>query len=137
MIEEAYCSYETSKLLKEKGFDEVMRCWYDNYGEFHEDGCKMRNSDCLPLTIMAPTLAFAMMWLREVHGWHISLEPCYDYDSMHVIYLAFVQNVADVHTFMDGRKNVASHPQAESAAEFAIKYCLKNLITERYGNKNH
>ena len=128
MITEDYCSFEVAKLLKEKGFNEPIRCWYDNTKDFHESGVKMRNSDCINPTIMCPTHQMAMKWLREVHGLHISLEPCYDYDSMHVVFLAFVQNVADVHEFFDGRKNVASYPNAEKSYELAIKYCLENLI---------
>ena len=60
MIQEAYCSYEVAKLLKEKGFNEPIRCWYDNYQDFHEEGVRMRNTDCLPPTIMCPTHQMAM-----------------------------------------------------------------------------
>lgn len=133
---EAYVCFETAKLLKEKGFDEYCPLWYNLdkpiEGPFFykEIGWYGHNSyDYNEKRIVsAPTLQMTMKWLREVHGLHISLEPCYDYDSMHVIYLAFVQNVADVHEFMDGRKNVASYPNAEKSYELAIKYCLENLI---------
>ena len=129
-IKEEYVSFETAKLLKEKGFNEPCICY--SYGNSMNnyfskpriiDGA---NSDAS--YILLPTQQMAMKWLREVHGLHISLEPCYDYDSMHVVFLAFVQNVADVHEFMDGRKNVATHPNAEKSCELAIKYCLENLI---------
>ena len=65
MITEDYVSFETAKLLKEKGFEERIRSWYDNNGVFHEEGCRMSNSDCLPPTVMAPTLQMVMKWLRE------------------------------------------------------------------------
>jgi len=111
-ITEDYCSKEVYKLLIGKGFDGEIHTTYDKEG----------------YTQASITLQMAMKWLREVHGLHISLEPCYDYDSMHVVFLAFVQNVADVHEFMDGRKNVASYPNTEKTCELAIKYCLDNLI---------
>ena len=111
-ITEDYCSKEIYRLLIEKGFDGEIHTTYDKEG----------------YTQASITLQMAMKWLREVYGLHISLEPCYDYDSMHVEFLAFVQNVADVHEFMDGRINVASHPNAEKSCELAIKYCLENLI---------
>ena len=126
MITEDYCSFEVAKLLNEKGFDQ-------NCATYYLDGQVWRHyhGEVIPKgkqIYAAPTQAMSMKWLREVYGLHISLEPCYDYDSMHVVFLAFVQNVADVHEFMDGRKNVASHPNAEKSYELAIKYCLENLI---------
>lgn len=33
MIKEAYCSFEVSKLLKEKGFDAQCRAAYTDYGQ--------------------------------------------------------------------------------------------------------
>jgi hypothetical protein len=126
IISEDYCDFETAKLLKEKGFNQ-------NCATYYLDGQVWRHyhGEVIPKgkqIYAAPTQSTAMKWLREVHGLHISLEPCYDYDSMHVIFLAFIQNVADVHEFMDGRKNVASHPNTEKCCELAIKYCLENLI---------
>ena len=127
MTQEAYVSFENAKLLKEKGFDEeCYTCYIIN--EIQHYDYKSRNSDLIEGVISAPTQQMAMRWLREVHGLHISAEPCYDYDSMHVVFLAFVQNVADVHEFMDGRKSVVSHPNAEKSYELAIKYCLENLL---------
>lgn len=133
-INEDYVSFETAKLLKEKGFDEPCNAYW-----FHMINAKPIFNDNMPRQVYnnksdtieiigCPTLQLAMKWLREVYGLHISLEPCYDYDSMHVVFLAFVQNVADLHEFMDGRKNVASYPNAEKSCELAIKYCLENLI---------
>jgi hypothetical protein len=49
-ITEDYVSFEIAKLLKEKGFNERYRSWYAYYGDsydFHEEGCKMCNSDCI------------------------------------------------------------------------------------------
>ena len=116
MIREDYVSFEVAKLLKEKGFNEPVT-------ELNKLLFKEGEKPVLKITHQK-----AMKWLREVYGLHISLEPCYDYDSMHVVFLAFVQNVADVHEFFDGRKNVASYPNAEKSYELAIKYCLENLI---------
>ena len=130
-ITEDYVSFETAKLLKEKGFNEWCRAFRSPSGDLFYSSHDIKNFEdrkTIGGAMAAPTLQMAMKWLREVHGLHISLEPCYDYDSMHVIFLAFVQNVADVHEFMDGRKNVASHPNTEKSCEAAIKYCLEKLI---------
>ena len=134
-IKEDYVSFETANLLKEKGFNSEIDTYYSPEGEFciwspNERKSYLTNdgSETWWWKCIAPSQSMAMKWLREVHGLHISLESGYDYDSMHVVFLAFVQNVADVHEFMDGRKNVASYPNAEKSYELAIKYCLENLI---------
>ena len=129
-MKEDYVSYGVAKLLKEKGFDECIFEFYEGHKiKYARNGKGFRLSE-LGSDMYYPhiTHQMAMKWLREVYGLHISLEPCYDYDSMHVVFLAFVQNVADVHKFFDGRKNVASYPNAEKSYELAIKYCLENLI---------
>jgi len=129
MITEDYCSFEVAKLLKEKGFDKFNTYGWDEqlFDKDHPRNFSI-GFDNKEHWISCPSQSMAMKWLREVYGLHISLEPCYDYDSMHVVFLAFVQNVADVHEFFDGRKNVASYPNAEKSYELAIKYCLENLI---------
>ena len=79
-ITEDYVSFETAKLLNEKGFDTPVWTRYENDGDnkvIFGDKYNWNNS---PMgQISAPTLQMAMKWLREVHGLHISLEPCYDY----------------------------------------------------------
>jgi len=131
-ITEDYVSFEISKLLKKKGFDiPCLAHWFIGTNRNFSISNTSQNWNEIKTDLdwlSCPTHQMAMKWLREVHGLHISLEPYYDYDSMHVVFLAFVQNVADVHEFMDGRKNVASHPNAEKSYELAIKYCLENLI---------
>ena len=70
MIEEAYVSFETAKLLKEKGFDEYCYKFYDYDSEkiYAEEPfcCNSRSDD-----YAAPTQQMAIRWLREVH--HIIL----------------------------------------------------------------
>ena len=121
MVTEDYVSFETAKLLKEKGFDEpCLMCYtYDgklgNYGQYNS----YKNSEVFSLT--APTLQMAMKWLREVHSlWcEISWEGkglwC-----MEVFSLMDEEFIPDsiVH-------EIKSY---EEACEAAIKYCLENLI---------
>ena len=70
MITEDYVSFETAKLLKEKGFDESTSMVYMSYGDL----CKLnrydsiRNSNYNDITknyfeYTAPTLQMAMKWL--------------------------------------------------------------------------
>ena len=71
MLTENYVSYETAKLLKEKGFiqPEICQCQiYKPKGgyEITED------------VIYAPTQALAVKWLRKAHN--ILVIPDYDYE---------------------------------------------------------
>lgn len=128
MIQEAYCSFEVSKLLKEKGFNEPLRCWYDNFQDFHEEGVRMCNTDCLPPTIMCPTHQMAMKWLREEKNILIYVYPVIDLP---------VKNNYTFYWRWDGKKKRHDAPHIgdkhnyesfEQAVEAAIKHCLENLI---------
>jgi len=91
MITEDYVSFETAKLLKEKGFDEPCEAWYAEYTsvwgvdssgdrkyiviQFDD---KNRFDEDYKFLCYAPTLQMAMRWLRDVH--HIVLVVDYDYE---------------------------------------------------------
>ena len=140
MITEDYVSFETAKLLKEKGFDAYCHSHY--YPYYEDDTMKNKNYDRYRGTVniknklyyevydrkglmrdhyLCPTLQMAMKWLREVHSlWcEISWEGkglwC-----MEVFSLMDEEFIPDsiVH-------EIKSY---EEACESAIKYCLKNLI---------
>lgn len=127
MITEDYVSFETAKLLKERGFDEPCECFYDTeHNDISIVNGWMDTSNSLLeerefLCYSAPTLQMAMKWLREVHSlWcEISWEGkglwC-----MEVFSLMDEEFIPDsiVH-------EIKSY---EEACEAAIKYCLENLI---------
>lgn len=68
MIEEQFVSFETAKMLKEAGFDEV--CSWAYYRAYkcliHE-----RNNKLCSGYYSCPTQALAARWLREVHNLHV------------------------------------------------------------------
>ena len=80
MITEDYVSFETAKLLKEKGFDETCRAFWkvwDNHTticdcspshlfEYCHNSMLEQYNDDEELNIACPTLQMAMKWLREV-----------------------------------------------------------------------
>lgn len=129
MITEDYVSFETAKLLKNKGFDGVTEKYYLKYkGEYilvsrgtaeHPDS-----------SIDVPTLQMAMKWLREVHSlyvdisfnrfnktYHFNIVQYYQYDNKNKPYIEQTFYVLD--NMFDSY---------EKAIESAIKYCLENLI---------
>ena len=118
MIKEAYCSYEVSKLLKEKGFDEPCCGRYSiRSKEFHLDCTKMCNNGGL-FECAAPTHQMAMAWLREKYGFHI---------------YTFYENEFHWHYVIDSltkkwRYSVSENKSNDEAIEAALKYTLKNLI---------
>ena len=123
MIKEDYVSFETAKLLKEKGFDGGCRARYGSAGSFSYEkyeveasGCEMHNA------ILAPTIQMAMKWLRKEYNIHI--EPRY-FPMPNIYRYVIIHSPFTI-------ENIDSHPQYfnsyEEAVEAAIKYCLENLI---------
>ena len=119
-ITEDYVSFETAKLLKEKGFNEKCTHYYKNekylvdlgYTNIHH----YTNSDLVE-EFVAPTLQMAMKWLREVHDIDVSVVPLRSYEE----YLPRIEGDITSHDDIPCRKY-------EEACEVAIKYCLENLI---------
>ena len=127
MITEDYVSFETAKLLKEKGFDEECNMAYFNgtpvdYTMF---------GFCLGGDLLyCPTLQRAMKWLRLEHKLHIEPIPdCFDYKhgDIHDGWYCEITHLSDMSYDADYDSH-KKHETCEEACEDAIKYCLKNLI---------
>ena len=73
MIKEAYCSFEVSKLLKEKGFDEPCYQKYDNEGylSFNHVGYINNEKPCDDFYALAPTHQMAIAWILEKYNFSI------------------------------------------------------------------
>ena len=147
MITEDCISFETAKLLKEKGFDEP--CTYlwifekTNNPEVDDNGvykCPLKrytesdywNNTSIELFkkedeywnnnidfFACPTLQMAMKWLREVYGLFIRITE------------DMTGNVFEWSVYQKNYGCKAStyvEDSYEQACETAIKYCLENLI---------
>lgn len=128
MITEDYVSFETAKLLKEKGFNENTRINYF-VGDDKPRGCVVgemiyhkRLEEDTHL-IACPTLQMAMKWLRNVHNIHFVVEP-FTHDGNKIYYGVDVLD-KDLVTVI--YENLEDNTY-EKACEAAIKYCLENLI---------
>jgi hypothetical protein len=117
MITEDYVSFETAKLLKEKGFDVYVSSFYDNEGKFSRKEADW-NWNIGP-RYSAPTLQMAMKWLREVHN--IAVETEWEH-----LWYAYVKPMTAKPSEEDYYQCESS--KYEEACEAAIKYCLENLI---------
>jgi len=130
MIKEDYVSFETAKLLKEKGFNEKCRGAYhsgfdDNDNPIvmlEEWTAKPYNNDFVDEGFLcsAPTLQMAMAWLR---GKNISIEPSALNAHLwaYTIYKLLNNKVKELH-------NDGVYESYEEAAEAALKYYIENFI---------
>ena len=131
MITEDYVSFETAKLLKEKGFNELCHYVYMSNGEtfyMHtfSDYPFERNSN-LTSAYSAPTLQMAMKWLREVHDIYIMIDKDFATENGWHYVVTRKQDWAD--NIDNGLTQQESNSYTyEFACEAAIKYCLENLI---------
>lgn len=136
MITEDYVSFETAKLLKEKGFDEECRTFWKEWdGEIMLCPCcsghvfefcynsmlEKYYNDNEETNIAAPTLQMTMKWLREVHKLAINIE--FQIDSP-----TWKWRVYHIEPSEDKHTNFQHYNTYEEACEAAIKYCLENLV---------
>ena len=133
MITEDYVSFETAKLLKEKGFDEEIetiitpdgRIYYvDENSVSRVIHTKIKNSniniyseDC-----SCPTLQMAIKWLRKIK--ECPIEILWHWDSDNQCEKWYFRH----HLELREQPQIEYFDEPEQAAEAAIKYCLENLI---------
>ena len=140
MVTEGYVSFETAKLLKEKGFPQE----YDRYHslvyneEDYEDEYEVQRMVLETRIIKAgtlssypigvpdpkcycPTLQMTMKWMREEKNLYI--QPRILNDGT---YIAYIYRVDGFGLVGHDKRRVRNSP--EEACEAAIKYCLENLI---------
>ncbi len=132
-MKEAYVSFETAKLLKEKGFDEPCNAWYvpyeNGYVKFfmHEEASDSNHFEDAPWVVSRPTHQMAMAWLREKYnkhcqiGYDIQLEWYYDIIDLKETTLYDYED-------MKCWYNESNFESYEEAIEAALKYALENLI---------
>ena len=126
MITEDYVSFESAKLLKEKGFDAPTRDYYDFEGTLESTaGYYPNNSDD---TYSAPTLQMAMKWLREVHNLFIFISTWLRHKDGTVQYYYEIRNLNDKDFETIAESTITEFDSPEKTCEAAIKYCLENLI---------
>lgn len=123
-ITEDYVSFETAKLLKEKGFDaECDKC----YAYFTDDDIRwMGLSYPKSAQVLSEnrypciTLQMAMKWLREICGLIINIE----YKDICPTWKWRI----DIKSSDKKHTNFQHYDTYEQAVEAAIKYSLKHLI---------
>lgn len=115
-ITEDYISFETAKLLKEKGFEGFTMFSYSAKGTTM-CGNWENETDWLPKC----TIQMAMKWLREKHNLYIDIRININ-NSLYSFQIYSV-GISGARAFTEYR--IKSY---EAACEEAILYCLGNLI---------
>ena len=148
-ISEDYVSFETAKLLKEKGFDEKCQKVYMHNGQllwaqiFMEGESFVNNKDIdlvanyndwITYTqgeyaYLCPTLQMAMKWLREVHNLFIQI-CIIPHTTITIEQKYYFFTIHKDRRTLAFRKDFTSeyYFTYEEACEAAIKYCLEHLI---------
>ena len=114
MITEDYVSFETAKLLKEKGFDECTISSYDKNGGLKDMLRPFLESEG---DVRRPTLQMAMKWLREVH--HLLITPFSSSQE------SWMFRITKPRQRLEDGVYGEDYETREQACEAAIKYCLK------------
>ena len=124
-ITEDYISFETAKLLKEKGFDEICYLGYNKNGEYVPTSNRCNSQIIQPdfCLICCPTLQMAMKWLREVHNINIDIVSVWNQKRFeYQVFIVTPENADSPYYEHNPYKSY------EEACEAAIKYCLEHLI---------
>ena len=126
IIEEQYVSFETAKLLKEKGFNVATSTFYNPKKDLnvHVNSCKICYN-AASVYFSAPTQAMACRWLREKHNLHIEIQ--FGRYEGKTWFSANIIPMDDRYLITDDNFLI-EHPTYEDALEYSIKYCLEHLI---------
>ena len=125
MITEDYVSFETAKLLKEKGFDWECIGYYvdDEPNDVKYSFLGETNSTWESRCCSAPTLQMAMKWLREEHNRFIEISTDKAPNFKDIIFRPAIYD-KEIGCLWESD----NFPTYEQACDAAIKYCLENLI---------
>lgn len=114
---EDYVSFETAKLLKERGFDEACLTIYGTEG-FMKEEKNWFNHNMKAKYAVAPTQALVIKWLRVKYNLYVQSPTLYIYRN---------KTKYEVRIFQKPFRS-SDFKTPEEATEEAIQYCLKNLI---------
>lgn len=131
MVKDGYVSFETAKLLKEKGYDGYCFKAYSTDGTIDDaielcgevDIC---NSECTEGNVAAPTLQDAARWLREQYELLISINPTLDKGGWLCV-MYYIWDMDDIEK--DAEKScLYSIEHYNECADDSIRHCLEKLI---------
>lgn len=133
-ITEDYIGFENAKLLKEKGFEEMVNAYWNKNGVFRKIyKYSWANNDLDDEMFAACTIQTAMKWLREIHGIETSIEVCKvgeDHETMWAWTPILIKEDRLEYPVSqtDGSVYGGIEHERYAACEAGIKYALENLV---------
>lgn len=136
---EDYCSAEVSLLLRDNGFNEPCRVYYERdfddedlwyLHEYIDDDFKS-NDKRREDEVNAPTLQMAMKWLYEKYKIFIQITPTIG-ENGDEVFVAAIYNYGMYHDRV-GKNSVYSTIQ--TAIEISLIYVLENYVIIKFNNK--
>lgn len=119
MITEDYCSFELSKLLKEKGFDGLCYTYYPRGVKDKYNISMLADNHNKHSETSRPTLQMAMKWMRE-KDIDIIIMPLFKLKEGRIYCYEIHSGNTDV--------RVGRFKTYEEAVGAALNYSLENLI---------
>jgi len=135
-MKEAYVTYKTAKLLKEKGFDCGCTSWYIPYNDgdvkifTSKESVDYNHCYDTPWLVSRPTHQMAIAWLREIKNIiivpeiHTTIDPKDYYWGACIYHLDKPWDLIKWMSEPSGGK----YEGYNKIIEAAIKYSLENLI---------
>lgn len=130
MIHEEICTYEVSKLAKEKGFNEKCYHYYQR-GELQSDECFNLYNKGVDSICSAPAQSLLQRWLREEKGIHINIDRDLDFNEKDFIYewqSSYKKELGDGCYRIITASDMEFYPTYEETLNAALKYALENLV---------
>ena len=110
-MEDTRIKFETAKLAKEKGFNEILSYHYDKTGIIQN---VTTNNEKLDYGYSAPTQSLLAKWLREEHNIHLIAYKNINIDGYDWCFIT-----------TDGITNINSYKTYEEAYEIGLQEALK------------
>lgn len=117
-------NFESAKKLKQRGYNEGCRAYYNPNGTLTRGSISFTNSMSV-MFVSAPTIAEVVMWLYEKHGVWIQVEWAWKGDNMKSLYFPRLIN-----TDKRGQEKIFEYFNTPTEAyEAAIEYTLTKILT--------
>ena len=127
MIQEAYCSHEVAKRLKEKGFNGPCRSYFIDNADYIDSSYSIEELTDLNMGVwetLRPTHQMAFTWLREVHHIFVEISTHIDLNGKYLFSYAILDSTCNYI-----RRGCTDYSwKYEDVVEAALKYVLENLI---------
>lgn len=130
-MKEQRIDFQTAKLAKQKGYNEICGWYFTPEGEPKSGipvtgaGYEQRH---LAANFMRPTQSVLRCWLRETHGIHIKIEPYVKHHGIkYMAHISVEKNRGRESICLDYVSTFMRIPTFEAALELALELSLNQI----------